>query len=338
MKCFSALSCAALLFGIASGQSSARREHSQTYTVKGQLVAPNGGPVRFVTLELRPERRGGLGAKVSADVTGHIVVPVIPPGRYQLSIEGGYFKTLSRTLRVTGDVDLGPIYLQANPEMGWSSGSSILIVPEPKFDYGDSGKVELVGFRPTPILRGRIPSLSITKGTRLSVRVSCLEERRGLPPDSQIELANVPLTSGGTFELANPYCAGDTFAYRELHFSLIDEQKSTAALLLPKPSYHGYDQSNFGISIPLKRDRTFGQETIFAPVFMDNRPFHAEVSIHPVERTFIVGQTVLLNATVTNTSEEVLQSYLSVIQVVTGRSLGPTERVSPSPTPAFATY
>jgi hypothetical protein len=90
---------------------------------------------------------------------------------------------------------------------------------------------------------------------------------------------------------------------------LKDESGVTIALLLPKTTFEGYYQSRIGIWFPLK---PFGEEdpvheATFFPEFTDGRPLQATISVSQRD-PFVVGERVsLLNATLTNTSEEVLE-------------------------------
>jgi len=97
-------------------------------------------------------------------------------------------------------------------------------------------------------------------------------------------------------------------AHRELRLSLQDKHGLTIALLVPKRTLDGYNQSKIGIWLPLtpEVEETPVHEATFIPEFTDNGPLQATLSVSAFKDAFEIGETVFLNTTLTNTSEEVL--------------------------------
>lgn len=299
-------------FGVASGQ--AQQSSNSQASVKAHVVDANGVPVKSAFLELRPEGQNKAGVRAAASFAGSVVIPSLLPGKYDLSIEAGGFNTLSQTVEIDGDKDLGRIAMDADP--------NILRV-SPARDVTWVPPEEATEVRPVPVstmmltFRGRIEPSSVVSGKRLTVQVSCSEQRPGMPerPQHKVSL-RIAVSDAGVFEGLVPTCTGDTLAHRELRFLLKDENNVTIALLLPKTGPEGYYQSRIGIWLPLKPFvEQFAHVATFFPEFTDGRPLQGTLSVSPwsinpgpwSSDPFVVGENVFLNARLTNTSEEVLE-------------------------------
>src|SRR5579871_97773 len=290
------------IFGIASGQ--VQQFPNSQASVEAEIVDAKGVPVTFATLELRPDGQNKAGVRVGTSPKGRVVIPSLEPGKYDLSIEARGFKTLSQKIEIAGDKDLGRIAMDADPNVLKVSGHvAIKVFPE-----------NATHMPPAPVatipltFRGHIESSSVLSEKRLTVQVSCSEQRPGMPERPQREVARIPLTLAGVFEDLVPPCSGDRLAHRELRFSLKDENDATIALLLPKSGLEGYYQSRIGIWLPLKPFvEEYAHEATFFPEFTDNRPLRATLSVSQRDPFEAGEQTSLLIVTLTNTSEEVLE-------------------------------
>jgi hypothetical protein len=305
-------------FTIASGQ--VQQPPNTKASVKAEIVDANGVPVKSAFLELRPVGQNRAGVRTAASPTGGIVISSLEPRKYDLSIQAGGFNTLSQTIEIDSDKDLGRIAMDADPNVLHVSGASVANVSQsisiiPGLDESTLTSAEKethtapVPVSETPLIfRGQIEPSSAVSGRQLAVQVSCSEQRPGMAQRPQRDVARVPVSSEGIFEDFVPACSGDTLAHRELRFSLKDESGVTIALLLPKNRPEGYHQSRIGISLPLKPfiEQMPVHEATFVPEFTDNRPLRAKLSVSPWKESFLVGETVFLNATLTNTSDEVL--------------------------------
>jgi len=282
----------------------------QGYAVKAELLGPDGVPIRSALLELRPEKNGKVGKGMPSGATGTVVIPSILPGRYELSIEAAGFDSLSRTINIDVDLDLGRIVMDADPNVVRTSSACCLGVSNPSESEREAAHTEQVhvGTRPL-IVRGLIQPLSIfNDGRRLTVQLSCSKQFPGRPPESQTDVARTSVDGEGVFEVAVPSCSDETLAHWELRFSLRDEHGAVRALLVPKMTAEGYHQSRFGIWLPLKLmvEQVQAHEAIFFPEFTDDRPLQAKISVHPWKDRFVAGENMFMNSTFTNTSDEVL--------------------------------
>jgi len=234
------------------------------------------------------------------------MIPSVQSGKYELSVEAAGFNSLSRTIEIDSDQDLGRIVMDADPNVMRGSSlccGSILISTQTE----NQATPVPVGTPPL-VVRGQIENSSLVTGKRLTVQLSCSEQPPGMPQRPQTEVDRVSIDTGGFFEAAVPACSDDMLAHRELRFSLKDEDGATVALLVPKMTLEGYYQSKIGIWLPLKPldEQRPVHEAAFFPEFTDNRPLQAKISVSPYKDRYVAGEDVFLSATLTNTSEEVL--------------------------------
>ena len=268
------------------------------YSLKGEFLGKDGAPVRSVVLGIRPNAPSEVGFQVDGDANGRVAA-LLDPGLYFLTIEAAGCNNVSRTLTLSGDFDLGRVVLDTDPNIVYSSSICCL------FDLGDKppGPTTLPA-TPT-VLRGQIQPFSVFQGRRLTVQISCSVQLPGQPQRPPMDVARASVDSDGSFTAAVPACADETLSHRELRFSLKEEDGATLALLLPKMTVQGYYQSRFGIWLPVK---PFLEETLqhatFAPELLDNRPLEATISVSGP--SFPAGNSIFLNARLTNTSQEVL--------------------------------
>jgi hypothetical protein len=299
-----ALALAAIIFILsASGQG------LRPSTVRAEVVDSSGAPVRFAFLQLRPQKQDEVGLRVAASAAGIVSLPAVQPGRYELTVEAGGFNTLSETIDIEGDKDLGHVVMDADPTVLHVSAGSLI---DPDEDSSpahptDLGVITVQASMPL-MFRGRIEPSYLASGGRSAVQLACFEQRPGMPLQPKGDKSRISVNDAGVFETAVPICTGDKLAYRELRFSLQDEGSLTTAILIPKMEPHGYYQSRTGISLPLKPlvDQIPVHEATFFPEFTDNRALQARVSIGPWKDHFVAGETVYLSGTLTNTSDEVL--------------------------------
>ena len=285
-----------------SGQ--AEQSQSQNYVVKVDLVGSDGAPIQLAFMELRAEGHNE-GIRVSGDSSGRIVASTAA-GRYDLTIEAAGFNNLSRAISINRYVDLGRIVMDADPNI-IHAGSESICCFDPLDSSPKKDEPQTVAIGSNPVLfRGRIRPTSAFIGKALVTQVSCSEQQPTLPQRPPIDRIRVPVGADGHFEFGVPACSGDVLAHRELRFSLRNEDGATVALLLPKMTADGYNQSRFGIWLPVKPSipQMPSQEATFYPEFTDNRPLHATITVG-AGITSSAGPP-FLRATLTNTSEEVL--------------------------------
>lgn len=293
-------------FGLASGQ--AQESPNSKASVRAEVVDANGVPIKSGVLELRPEGQSKAGVRAAASPTGSVVIPFLKPGKYDLSVEATGFNTLSQTIEIDGDQDLGRIAMDIDEDAPMV-GPSIFIVGGRTFSEKEIQARAVHLGRKLLVFRGRIAPSPSVNGKQLTVQLSCSEQRPGMPQRPERNVARISVDSSGNFETAIPACSGETLAHRELRLALKDESGVTIALLLPKTTFEGYYQSRLGIWFPLKPlgEEDPVHEATFFPEFTDGRPLQATISVSQRD-PFVVGErTSVLNVTLTNTSEEVLE-------------------------------
>jgi hypothetical protein len=301
----SVLFVAAILFGTVSGQipQSAPTQHVVEHSVKAEVVDSKSQPLRFAFLEMRSQEQGETGVRAAADPGGKVVIPSVQPGRYELSIGAQGLITLSRAMEIDGDEDLGRIVLDADPNVLPASASMIAFGPV----ESDAPVPSIKSITPLRVFRGSIDS-SVVVGKRLRIQVSCSVRLPGMNQRPQRDVALAPVDTSGSFEIPVPRCFGMELAHRELRFSLKDEHDRIIAFLLPLMTPQGYYQSRSGIWLPLKpmmEQSPFNVAT-FYPEYTDNRSLQATLSIRPDVDRYRAGETIFMNYTLTNTSDEVL--------------------------------
>ncbi len=304
------LAIAAAMFASALDAQSCLASHGkiENHSVRAEVFDSKGAPLPFAFLELRPRITGEVGARAGTDSAGGVSIPSIQPGCYELSVEAGGFMILARTITIDGDKDLGRIVMDADPNVMWgSSGAIVGNPPEPALDIPPVP----VPFNTPPLIRGQIQSASLAGRRRLTAQLSCSEQLPQKPERPQWEVARLPVDDTGRFEGPVPPCPGEMLAHWELRFSLKDEHGATIALLLPGA---GIDQSKIGVWLPLTMpfEPAPVRDVTFFPEFTDNRPLQATLSLSPPGRAFHVGQMVLLNLILTNTSDEVIDVSSSI--------------------------
>jgi len=280
------------LTGVIFGQA-------QNCSVKAQLSGPDGSPLEYGVLELRAN---GAGHRAAADASGRVLIPAVSPGKYELSIEGGGFLNLSRSIGIIGDTDLGSIKLENDPDVIHAGSLTICCgttIPP---------STAPVRTHPPRVLRGVLGAPSVFKGQQVEVQVACAEKRPGMNQRPPWNVARTPLHEEGYFELPVPDCFGPELAHRELLFSLKDQRGKTLALLLPQANPSGYFQSRLGIQFSPKAfiEEDASHATTFFPEFTDNRPLRAELSVRPSKDHFSPRDTILVNYRLKNTSAEAL--------------------------------
>jgi hypothetical protein len=297
-QCFIAFSI--LLLGATSGQSNpgaptvdGAQSETEGYSVQADVKLSDSGQTQPSMIELRP-KGGGRSSIAVADSTGRVVVKSVSPGTYDLAIEAVGFNTLSRTIRIAGDIDLGRVVMDPDPNIlhTHSHGLESGFTPNRIIDH----KPDL---RPSS-LRGRITPAPLSSGKRLAVQLSCSEQMPGLPQRPQTDLGLIAVDDTGAFQTPIPECSNDRLAHRELRFALQNQAGQTLALLLPKMAANGFHQSRFGVWLPVKPVLPDLQnEAVLAPEFTDNRPLQAKISVTS-------SSWGGLQATLTNTSDEVI--------------------------------
>jgi hypothetical protein len=292
-----------------TSQSTAATDRQQAqagpYSVKAEVHGSDGAASNSASLELRG-RGTSVRLTANADSTGKIVLQPVQRGTYDLSIEAVGFNVLSRTIKISGDIDLGRVLMDrdTDPLPVHHPHDVALSLP------ADESRPAHKTLNEYPdILRGRIAPASFFTGKRLMVQLSCSEQPPGLPQLPPIDMSLVAVDENGGFETPIPDCFYNSLAHREIRFCLKQRDGRIVALMLPKRNAVGYYQSRLGIWLPVKSvlpqemmKSLFPQEmheAEFALEYTDSRPLQASISVTNPSW----GR---LDATLTNTSEEVI--------------------------------
>jgi hypothetical protein len=105
----------------------APQRQTDGYYVRCEVAGPDRHPVRGGFVELRLLGDGEPTARSPISLTGSTTIPSIQPGQYDLSFEAGGFLTVSRTIKIDGDKDLGRIVLDVDPDVLYASSGALLV-------------------------------------------------------------------------------------------------------------------------------------------------------------------------------------------------------------------
>jgi hypothetical protein len=271
--------------GKATSTQTAQTE-TGTFSIQVEVIGQTGTAIETAVLALRSS--DGDESVALVDSSGRAILSSIRQGRYEVTVEAAGFKNLSRTITITKSVDLGRIPMERDPD--------ILHV----HSHGEPPVNPLILREESarqPSIRGRILPSAFFTGKSLTVQLSCSEQRPGEPQRPPMDREQASVDDTGSFLAPVPECLNGTLAHREIRFSLKDSSGHTVAFLLP---HHGYQQSRFGIWLPVKAyiiptasERSFYME------FADNHVLTASIALASTSYGF-------LQATLTNTSDEVL--------------------------------